>query len=296
MSRLYLTRKFLYVNLLLLPFIHLTGQVLEVDGKIQADTIDIDGGQMINLAQPANETDAATKLYVDSLEDRVKVLEHKLITLEQCGATFISDIENNKYQIIAINDQCWMAENLKTTMYRDGTPIPLVMDSATWGNLSTPGYTWYNNDPAMYNQDFGVLYNFYVVADTNSHRVCPTGWHVPTDLDWNSLRDFLDPNATGVNGSENIAGGALKEQGTEFWNDPNTGATNRSGFNGRAGGFRNSNGSFASIGLLGYWWSTQLDNDFLKTSYDRVLHALDSKFYKFSDSQRLGINIRCIKD
>jgi uncharacterized protein (TIGR02145 family) len=142
-----------------------------------------------------------------------------------------------------------MAENLRTTKYNDGTPIPWVTDSITWDSLTTPGFTWYNNDSMGYSNPYGALYNFFVVADTNSLNVCPIGWHVPADDDWDNLIDYL--------GGYGVAGGTMKETGTFYWSDPNTGATNESGFSGLPGGQRITYmGLFLSIGNLGWWWSS----------------------------------------
>ena len=116
-----------------------------------------------------------------------------------------------------------MAENLKTTKYRDGTSIPLVTENTAWLNLTTPGYCWYNNDAAHYKSTYGALYNWYVLnAGSNGWKnVCPTGWHVPTDAEWTTLTTYL--------GGESIAGGKLKETGTSHWLSPNTVATNETG-------------------------------------------------------------------
>ncbi len=120
-----------------------------------------------------------------------------------------------------------MAENLRVTRYNDGTAIPQVIDNTAWTNLSTPAYTWYDNGSS----DYGALYNYYTVADTNSLNVCPVGWDVPTDTEWATLTTYL--------GGVSVAGGKMKESGLAHWNSPNTGATNESGFAGLPGGFRN---------------------------------------------------------
>ena len=98
----------LFVYLFLL-FDCLIAQELEVEGKKMADTIDLSGGNVINLANPINEQDAVTKAYVDSLNELVTDLNRKLTTLEQCGSTFIEDVDSNTYDIVAIGDQCWIS-------------------------------------------------------------------------------------------------------------------------------------------------------------------------------------------
>jgi len=108
----------------------------------------------------------------------------------------VTDIDGNVYHIVAIGTQVWMAENLKTTKYNDGTFIPLVTDSTAWGNLSTPGYCWYNNDAATYKNTYGALYNWFTV---NTGKLSPKGWHIPSDTEWETLITYL--------GGESLAGG-----------------------------------------------------------------------------------------
>ena len=116
----------------------------------------------------------------------------------------VTDIDGNAYHTVAIGTQVWMVENLKTTRYNDGTAIPLVTDSAVWGNLtSTPGYCWYNNDMSMYKNLYGALYNWYAVS---TEKLAPEGWHVPTNSEWGVLINYL--------GGDTSAGGAMKETGS----------------------------------------------------------------------------------
>ncbi|MBA7544886.1 hypothetical protein ES705_37247 [subsurface metagenome] len=166
------------------------------------------------------------------------------ITIITSTAT-VTDYEGNVYQTITIGSQEWMCENLKLTKYADGTAIPLVTNSTEWGNLTTPGYYWYNNDEPTYANTYGALYNWYTVEKGN---LCPTGWHVPTDAEWTTLTDYL--------GGASVAGGKLKETGTAHWSYPNTGATNESGFTALPGGGRSLNGTFGYVGSSGGWWSS----------------------------------------
>jgi len=125
----------------------------------------------------------------------------------------VSDIDGNYYKTIQIGSQIWMAENLKTTRYNDGSNIPLVTDNTAWSNLTTPGYCWYNNDAATYKNVYGALYNWYAV---NTGKLCPSGWHVPSEYEWTLLVNYL--------GGVYAAGGKLKETGTTHWYSPNAGA------------------------------------------------------------------------
>lgn len=195
-----------------------------------------------------------------------------------------TDGDGNHYPVVTIGTQTWMAENLKTTKYKNGTGIPNVTDSSTW-NLSTPAYCWYNNDSSTYGSVYGALYNFYAVYNTNGF--CPTGWHVPTDTEWTILTDFL--------GGDGVAGGSLKETGTAHWNSPNTGANNTSGFTALPGGYRSTyNGYFGLIGDLGYWWSSSWVSS--SAAYERELYSVYGKVKRDSNGVSNGFSVRCVKD
>jgi uncharacterized protein (TIGR02145 family) len=195
----------------------------------------------------------------------------------------ITDIDLNHYRIVQIGKQVWMAENLKTIKLNDGTSIPLVTDGAVWFNLTTPGYCWYNNDEATYKNTYGTLYNWYTV---NTGKLAPTGWHVPTDAEWTALTDYL--------GGVNVAGGKLKETGTVHWIDPNTGATNETGFTALPEGYRNDGGSFFNVGYFASWWSSSEDDT--NTAWDRFLNYNTSNVTRFNDIKCCGFSVRCVRD
>jgi uncharacterized protein (TIGR02145 family) len=195
----------------------------------------------------------------------------------------VTDIDGNVYHIITIGTQEWLVENLKTTRYNDGTPIPLVTDSTGWANLTTPGYCWYNNDAA--NKDiYGAIYNWYTV---NTGILAPTGCHVPTDAEWTTLTTFL--------GGESIAGGKLKETGTTHWQSPNTGATNESGFTALPGGHRDINGTFSAMGTDGYWWSSTEYGTTGKVWYRNMNYNYPG-VVTVSNNKKNGQSVRCVKD
>jgi len=196
----------------------------------------------------------------------------------------VADSEGNKYKIIIIGNQVWMAENLKATKYNDGTSISLVTNNTAWINLTSPGYCWYNNDQSTNKYTYGILYNWYTIS---TGKLCPTGWHVPTDAEWVTLITYL--------GGENIAGGKLKESGTTHWQSPNTGATNESGFTALPSGDRiGADGSFYNLnGYVIYWSSDQLS---FTQAIDRVLVFNDTNFRTGYDNMTAGFSVRCIKD
>jgi uncharacterized protein (TIGR02145 family) len=182
--------------------------------------------------------------------------------------------------IVLGNGQEWMAENLRTTSYANGDPIPNVTVNTQWQNLTTGAWAHYNND-SQYENPYGKLYNGYTVND--SRNVCPTGWHVPSDAEWTVLSDYL--------GGEAVAGGKMKSTGTQYWVSPNTDATNESGFSGLPGGSRLVNGSFGIIGFQGYWWSSAENG-----TWTRSLFYNEGIVSRDSSGMIWGFSVRCLKD
>jgi uncharacterized protein (TIGR02145 family) len=186
-----------------------------------------------------------------------------------------------------------MAENLKTTKYRNGNAIPTNLDNISWQNTTTGAYAIYNNDAAN-NTTYGKLYNWYTVADPRD--LCPAGWHVPTDEEWYTLENFLDstvndPNATGIRGTD--VGGKLKAVST-LWTSPNIGATNFSGFTALPGGFRYDYGTYSYIGDLGYWWSSTEDS--VASAWGRGLNYYAGNSDRDGYDKRIGFSVRCLRD
>lgn len=204
------------------------------------------------------------------------------------------DQEGNMYKTIMIGTQTWMAENLRTTTYRDGTPIPEVRGIQEWNSSTSGAFCNYGN---TVKEDtisiYGRLYNWHAVSD--SRNIAPEGWHVPTDTEWSILYDFL--------GGFELAGGKLKETGTTHWLSPNLGADNNAGFTGLPGGTRTGdpfNGigdaQFGAFGESGWWWSSS-EGDIDWVAKYVMLHfgfksaSLGGTIYKEN-----GLSIRCIKD
>ena len=158
-----------------------------------------------------------------------------------------------------------MAENLRTTKFNDGTPIPLVEEESDWINLTTPGYCWYENDRKGYGATYGPLYNWYAVE---TGKLCPVGWHVPTDMDWEKLRNFVGDSVyfSYINDKKiltRVSGMKLKEAGSNHWEfNDSIYSTDEFGFSALPGGARSVYGHFFEIGLFGAWWSsTERDED-----------------------------------
>jgi uncharacterized protein (TIGR02145 family) len=198
---------------------------------------------------------------------------------------FITDIDGNIYKTIIIGDQVWMAENLRTTKFNDGTPIVNETDMTKWVQITTPAYSWCNNDISN-KEVYGALYNWYAV---NTGKLCPAGWSVPSDADWTKLTDLL--------GGAETSGGKLKESGTLHWNSPNSEANNETGFSAVPAGYRNGyfwgQGTFYEIGINGYYFtSTEYTNTHIWT---RTLNAGNSKVYRSIFVKNDGFSVRCIK-
>jgi uncharacterized protein (TIGR02145 family) len=206
--------------------------------------------------------------------------QDKTITFNFAACT---DYENNNYKVVVIGTQTWMAENLKSTKYNDGALIPLVSDSLEWLGLTTPGYCWYRNNEATNKNIYGALYNFYTATST---KLCPTGWRVPSDLEWNTLITFL--------GGSGVAGGKMKESGLTHWYQPNTLATNESGFTGLPAGWRGSTSRFQEMYVCGEFW-TSTPNTYDNGGYSYYLDYWYKAIYGENVNKKVGFSIRCIK-
>ena len=197
------------------------------------------------------------------------------------GDNTVTDIDGNVYHTVSIGSQVWMVENLKTTKLNDGTVIPNVTNNTAWAGQTTPDYCWYDNNAAS-KSTYGNLYSWYTV---NAGKLCPSGWHVPSDEEWTTLATFL--------GGESIAGGKLKDIETGLWLTPNTGATNSSGFTALPGGNRGYDGTFSSVGTYGGWWSTA-DPGQLGIVWG-VLNNLNT-INRVNNSKQNGFSVRCIRN
>jgi uncharacterized protein (TIGR02145 family) len=221
----------------------------------------------------------------------------------------VNDIDGNVYHTVTIGPQVWMVENLKTTKFKDGIAIPNVTGNTAWADLNTPGYCWYNNDIATYKNPYGALYNYYTIETA---KLCPTGWHVPTNDDWSTLTTFLGGNTAALD--------KIKEIGTIHWLT-NLGATNSSGFTSVPSGYRTGMGGiFTRLGSETNWWSStktvSYGTDYI--NYVGINRSASSTtyypgFYSYQvtqhgtpfgystnptsyDNSQEGYSVRCIKD
>jgi len=253
--------------------------------SVTGDTLYFQNGEFVIIPgiSAANETDGGTTTGT---------------TFHTCGAPNVhnpdltygsmTDQQGNVYKTIVIGTQEWMAENLNTSIYRNGDAIPTNLDNGTWQNTTSGAWAYYNND-VSYACPYGKLYNWYACLD--ARQLCPVGWHVPTNAEWTVLTDFL--------GGEAVAGGKMKTTGTieaatGLWYSPNTGATNSSGFSGAPGGFRDDFGDYFNFGYKGYWWSSS-END-TNNAWNRYLNYNNDNANRNVFNKPYGFSVRCLRD
>ena len=185
--------------------------------------------------------------------------------------------------LINIGTQVWSNKNLDVSTYRNGDPITYVSDPTVWAGLTTGAWCYHNNNPAN-GALYGKLYNWYAVND--SRGLAPAGYHLPTDTEWTTLITTL--------GGASVAGGKMKLAGTTWWNTPNTGADNSSGFSGLPGSWRNYVGQYVSIGGEGVWWSAT-EIIITQGRYFR-LASNSATCYIAGNSKNDGRSVRCLRD
>ena len=199
--------------------------------------------------------------------------------------TPVTDIDGNIYQTVQIGNQLWMAENLTVTHYRNGDEIPTV-NNDSWASL------WYGactHPSAGYLSIYGRLYNWYAVDD--SRNIAPEGWHVPTFDEWQELVNYL--------GGEEVAGGSLREVGTEHWCCGNTGATNESGFTALPAGVRDVDGLYYYYTTAAYFWSSSYQyGGTIGTALLGLALISGDNYASVGGSmwKVSGFSVRCVKD
>ena len=215
------------------------------------------------------------------------------------GSSTITDFDGNTYNTVQIGDQCWIKENLKTTTYENGTPIPNVTDAGAWSNLTTGAYVWYDND-ISWKDSYGALYNWYTTIDPNS--LCPEGWHVPTHDEWTALTDYIggtgSPHGNELKSCRQVnspLGSGCNTTEQPRWMGHNTHyGTDDYGFSGLPGGYRGSYGTFNAYGYAGLWWSsTEYSSASARLRY--LGYNIGNVGSYYSD-KRVGRSVRCLRD
>ena len=278
-----------------------TTQLLSVPYALYANTAGNSQASIPNLASVLAVNNGANNLQIKNLADPTDAKDavtNSFLTAQIANLQAQITALQNPLQSVAIGTQSWTFTNLDVTTYRDGTPIPQVTDPTQWENLTTGAWCYYNNDPAN-GTTYGKLYNWYAVAgihdtdpSTPNKILAPQGWHIPSDPEWSTLINYLDPNAVGD--FTNIAGGKMKSTGTSLWQSPNTAATNESGFSGLPAAYRDTSGTFGGIGYYGIWWSS---SEFSSTNaWYRSLDYDNGYVYRGPQVKRWGFSVRCLRD
>ena len=219
-----------------------------------------------------------------------------------CGPSTVSDIDGNVYNTVLIGTQCWTKENLRVRKYNDGTAIPLNTVSSVWQGLTTGAYTIYDNEASSGTNatNYGFLYNWYAAkgiitaGGTSTKNICPTGFHVPTDSDWNKLVKFIHSGAdTTIIGIQSTSAGTKLKKDDALWTT-NTGTDNY-GFSALPGGWRNINGSFYDIKMVAFFWSTAEYVGY-DGAWGRSLNYGNDNVLRNYGKKSSAASVRCILD
>lgn len=203
-----------------------------------------------------------------------------LTTGTQTPADNLIDQDGNVYRTVTIGNRVWMAENLRTSTYRDGSSIDLVTGDPNWNSQTTGAFCWYDDDTG-YENVYGKLYNWFAVEDPRG--LCPTGWDVPSRIEW--------ANMTATIGGSSIAGGKLKEVGLLHWDSPNTGASDEYNFTSLPGGFRST--SSIQEGRIAFYW---LRNPSGSSAYYQSMVFNNVVTTESTAGKAGGMSVRCIKN
>jgi uncharacterized protein (TIGR02145 family) len=267
--------------------------------------ISVSGTSPINVTGLTNETAYTfTVVAINSVDTSVASAASAAVTPAFACPTSTITYNSYTYNTVAIGNQCWMQENLRTRLYNDNTEISFnnsggsdgVTPSETWSVLNYGAYTIYANDSVASPSNlttYGYLYNWYAakgIATEGSpiyKNICPTGWHVPMDAEWLTL-------TTGL-GGESVAGGKMKSVGTAYWSSQSAGTDNSSGFSALPGGARNNDGSFTSIRGLAHFWSTTEDSS-NGGAYLLLFDSYSGAPHDRYTPKSAGHSVRCLKD
>ncbi len=215
----------------------------------------------------------------------------------------VTDIDGNEYKTVKLGNQVWMAENLRTTRYADGTPIPLGTEAS-----STTAYRYYPDDNSANVSDYGYLYNWAAVMNgslsseanpSGVQGICPDGWHVPSDAEWTELENYVKSQSQYVCGSSTsyIAKALASEEGWNSYDEEfavgyNPDANNATGFSAcPAGDYRGPYDNFGDYAI--FWSATQGASD---NAYYRILNYYNAIVYRNYDSKYYGYSVRCVRD
>jgi uncharacterized protein (TIGR02145 family) len=240
----------------------------------------------------------SAQLFLNDLQNPESIKDNKAVFEKTEDKTIFENkeestvIDNNKQKIsdsfllsksLLIGEQKWMIQNLDLDRFRNGDPITEVKNGAEWiraGENQQPAWCYYNNDSSN-GIIFGKLYNWYAVNDPRG--LAPKGWHIPSDVEWKTLINYL--------GGQEVAGAKMKS--ISDWKKTGNG-TNTSGFSGLPGGYLYSNGVFYNIDAYGGWWSSSESN--AKNAWYRYLFGNSGSVSRSNNNKQNGFSVRCLRD
>jgi len=284
----------------------LTGDQTIAGKKTFTDTISANNLTISDVADPISDQDASTKAYVDEMVIKVmNAFARNNETFTSLTTGTLKDIEGNTYKTINIGGQWWMAENLRTIKYTNGSNIQIATTNSTWSSGGA-AYCWLDNDYATYGSKYGAIYNFGAVniQVLLSAQLCPIGWHVPSDQEWTIMENYLIDN--GFNYDSTLSGNKIAKSlaSTSGWlsssvtgtvgNNDYPAVQNRTGFNALPGGGRHNSGIFNTLKDTGAWWSsTEAATGY---AWNRSIYNNQVVLSKDANLKEVGFSIRCVRD
>jgi len=241
--------------------------------------IDLNGGVSFMEMEPELKTTIPYALYAGCFPMDNRQVNEPEVT-EEADENAVTDYDGNVYTTVEIGNQAWLAQNLRSAHYADGTPIKGAFD--------------YNDDASLA-EEFGKLYTWAAAmrgaASNNSIKssvqgACPDGFHLPSEKEWAALVD----NA-GAKGA--VGGRKLKVQGTEYWEQGN--GTNETGFSAPGGGFLQKEGaSYGNLRKQCFFWSATENSPVAAKIF--MLYDSGLAMPNHSANKQSGRSVRCVKD
>lgn len=249
-----------------------------------------------NNSTPTKSNAAGTKYpdYIPPLAGRKTGVQQQKNTQKNDDLQFVYDLDGNRYTVIKIGNDFWTKENLRTTQYNDTTRISSGVGTQDWGNIKHGAYTMYDDKP-INAEKYGLLYNGYAAA---SGKLCPEGWHVATDKEWNELEQFYGVPAGELDRTGERGNIAEKLKVAEGWNASAFSGNNSSGFSIMPAGSRNDKGEYTTLGQYGnFWTSTVYDDRYgLLYLWNHHVHYNTNAVGRIYTVAQNGYSCRCVKD
>ncbi len=239
---------------------------------------------------------AKTIIYISLLVVLITSCKKKEADKPDMEKGTVTDVCGNTYTTVKIGNQWWMAEDLRTTKYRDSSFISLLVSDTAWSHRTTGAYC---NNSNSQNIVLGTFYNWYAITDPRG--IAPAGWHIPGDEEWKVLEESLgmsigEANGTGWRGTHEGEKMKVIRGTTNGWSDyGNVWNTNESGFSALAGGCRMFDGTSGNPGqyATAFWWSSSAKENQV---WYRYLDYKNANVFRYYGSKNYGFSVRCVKD